>query len=266
MCCAGLCGFAPSSGVVLGHLAATSVLLSSPAHVQGAACLPGCPSVPSQMFSATQERFGARRPPCGAITALPSALRHPQPGTRMLQDKAEIPQGWQKAAKNNAGKPLLPHGTGEAPQVGLSLFPTACETPARVRLVRPPTPPRKSQKSRTPQTPPGWDHPASFILGCCLLPPAQPLGLLEVRGGSERSGRRASHGCFCRGPEPLTNLRNPLLEAMSFKNKIALLPRSEQGPCAQGVTEHPGEMAESHRSALPPLGVGHVKLHGARPL
>lgn len=117
------------------------------------ACLPGCPSVPSQMFSATQERFGARRPPCGAITALPSALRHPQPGTRMLQDKAEIPRGWQKAAKNNAGKPLLPHGTGEAPQVGLSLFPTACETPARVRLVPPPNPaPKIPEIKDTPNT------------------------------------------------------------------------------------------------------------------
>lgn len=95
-----------------------------------------CPSVPSQMFSAMQEHFGAR-PPHGAVTALPSALWHPQPDTRMLQETAEIPRGWQKAAKNDAGKPLLPQGMGAAPQVGLSMFPTGCETPPRVRLVPP---------------------------------------------------------------------------------------------------------------------------------
>lgn len=55
----------------------------------------------------------------------------------MLQETAEIPRGWQKAAKNDAGKPLLPQGMGAAPQVGLSLFPTGCETPPRVRLVPP---------------------------------------------------------------------------------------------------------------------------------
>lgn len=100
--------------------------------------LPSCPSVPSQMFSAMQEHFGAR-PPHGAVTALPSALQHPQLDTQMLQETAEIPQCWQKAAKNYAGKPLLPQGMGAAPQVGLSLFPTGCETPPRVRLV-PPSP------------------------------------------------------------------------------------------------------------------------------
>lgn len=97
---------------------ATCVLLSSPQLVSKV--LSACPSVPSQMFSAMQEHFGAR-PPHGAVTALPSALRHPQPDTQMLQETAEIPRGWQKAAKNDAGKPLLPQGMGAAPQVGLSL-------------------------------------------------------------------------------------------------------------------------------------------------
>lgn len=52
----------------------------------------------------------------------------------------------------------------------------------------------------------------------------------------------------CRGPEPLNNLRKPLPKAMSFKNKIALLPRSERGPCTRVLS------SILARWAHPPLG------------